>query len=293
MTMFMTKVWGFHGPSTPLQFSTEGRRTKAIEMLARAPGAMVVLVATKGTQVDEADKGRVLGIMEPTLNPVMSLDFDLQERPEDFDESGNYKWPYGLLNIRAWRIPAQPLLSDISNRAFHMDSALGLVAMTRDEEAKVRALHWEPIELLKSARADARITGNDSLRRRGAPPPSTTRTGIMHMRDAPAHTYAMRVKGASEIAFKIGWAFDAKERRREFNLASLPALGGLSYELRLIHLWNTARSAFLMEQLVLRHFDKHRHPANREVITGVLPEQLKESWTTLVQTVKRSQVNAH
>jgi hypothetical protein len=289
MTMFLTKVWGFRGPSTPLQFSTTGWRANARELLQRAPGAVVLLVATKGPQVDEQDKGRLQGVMEPTLEPVMSLDFDVQTRPEDFDENGNYKWPFGLLNRRAWRLLDRPLLDEISDRDFHMDAALGLVEMTPEEEAKVRSLRWEPIPLLKSVRADIRIEGEDAARRRGAPPPTTTRVGIMHMRDAPAHTYAMRVKGASEIAFKIGWAFDAKARQREFNLASIPALGGLSYEIKLTHLWNTARSAFLMEQLVLRHFDTHRHAANREVITGISDETLLQAWTAQVQAVRRSQ----
>ena len=290
MTMFMTKVWGFHGPSTPLQFSTEGWRANAREMLERAPSAVVLLVATKGPQVDDRDKGRLLGIMEPTLEPVMSLDFDMQTRPQDFDESGNYKWPYGLFNRRAWRLLDRPSLDEISDRDFHMDSAFsGLVEMTPEEEAKVRALRWEPIELLKSVRADTRIEGKDAVRRRGAPPPSTTRAGIMHMRSVPAHTYAMRIKHASEIAFKIGWTFDATARQREFNLAAIPALGGLSYEIKLTHLWNTARSAFLMEQLILRHFDKHRHPANREVITGVPYKRLEEVWTAQGQAAKRSQ----
>jgi hypothetical protein len=287
--MFMTKVWGFHGPSTPLQFSKEGWRTNARELLQRAPGAVVLLVATKGPQVDDEDKGRLLGIMELTLEPVMSLDFDFQTRPQDFDENGNYKWPYGLLNRRAWRLLDRPLLDEISDRDFHIDSASGLVEMTPVEEAKVRALRWEPIEILKSVRADTRIGDESSARKRGAPPPSTIRAGIMHMRNAPAHTYAMRVKGASAIAFKIGWASDAKARERKFNLASIPALGGLSYEIKLIHLWETARSAFLMEQLVLRHFDKHRHPANREVITGISEETLLQTWTTQVQAVRRGQ----
>jgi hypothetical protein len=160
-------------------------------MLERAPGAVVLLVGTKGPQVDEQDKGRLLGVMEPTLKPVMSLDFDMKTRPQDFDENGNYKWPYGLLNHRAWRLLDRPLLDEISDRDFHMDSALGLVEMTPDEEAKVRALRWEPIELLKSARAEARIENPDAARRRGAPPPSTMRAGIMHMRTAKAYTYAM------------------------------------------------------------------------------------------------------
>jgi hypothetical protein len=99
----------------------------------------------------------------------------------------------------------------------------------------------------------------------------------------------MRISGGSEPAFKIGWAFDTTVRQRGFNLASIPALGGLSYDLKLTHRWNTARSAFLMEQLLLRHFDKRRHPGNREVITSVSQEELQEAWTSQVLAVKHHQ----
>jgi hypothetical protein len=94
--MFMTKVWGFDGPSTPLQFSTEGWRANARELLQRAPGAVVLLVATKGPQVDEQNKGRLLGVMEPTLEPVMSLDFDVQTRPRISTKTETTSGPMGF-----------------------------------------------------------------------------------------------------------------------------------------------------------------------------------------------------
>src|SRR5256885_103412 len=100
MTVYMTKVWGFGVPCGPLQFSTAGWREKARRLLN--PGDLVVLVGTKGRQTDSQFQGRALGIMEPTTEVVSSLDFDLQERPIDYDSEGNYRWPYGFLNRRAW-----------------------------------------------------------------------------------------------------------------------------------------------------------------------------------------------
>lgn len=277
MTVYLTKVWGFTEPVGPLQFSTEGWRDRARRSLRS--GDLVVLVGTKGPPTVDDERGRLLGVMEPTTEPVLSLDFDLPTRPEHFDESANYKWPYGLLNRNAWRLLDRPLLEDISDRSFNMDSALGLVELTPTETERILALRRTEAPLLApTARARARIDGLDAVRRRSAPPPTTTRRGVMHMRRAPAFTYALRLNGASATAFKIGWAFDYKQRTRQFNTASMPQLGGISYIPVLNQLWDTARQAFAMEQALLRHFDARRHPHNGEVIFGVTESELQSIW---------------
>src|SRR5581483_12252163 len=125
--------------------------------------------------------------------------------------------------------------------------------------------------------------GEEAARRRGAPPPSTTRTGVMHMRRAPASTYLFQLLGAREPAFKIGWAFDWRQRRRGFDQVSMPGLGGLSYTAKLHQLWPTAMEAFRMEQALLARFDGGRHPANREVITGVSFDELETAWSGYVR----------
>jgi len=72
MTLYMTKVWGWGTPVGPLQFSTKGWRENALEKLQ--PGDQVALVGTMGDQTSDDMKGRLLGVMEPTTEPVMSLD---------------------------------------------------------------------------------------------------------------------------------------------------------------------------------------------------------------------------
>ena len=275
--MYLTKVWGFHAPCGPLQFSSEGWRKSAREILA--DGDLVVLVGTKGEQTNKDEQGRLLGIMEPSREVVSSLDFELQTRAIDFDDEGHYRWPFGLLNKQAWVLRDRPHLEEISSRAFNMDSALGIVALTDAEAAEVLALRRDPVEVLQPIRARARIEGEDAARRRAAPPPSTTRHGIMHMRNAPAYTYVMEIQGTTARAFKIGWAFDYRLREREFNLAAMPLLGGLRYRTRLFHLWDTARRAFAMEQTLLRRFNSRRHPSNREVITGYSHGEIESAWT--------------
>lgn len=286
MTVYMTKVWGFQEPVGPLQFSLEGWRVRAREVLR--PGDLVVLVGTKGEPTAEAERGLLLGLMEPTTEPVMSMDFEMQTRPQDYDEEQKYRWPFGLLNRRAWRLIDRPPLEEVSNRHFNMDSALGLVELTDEEASRILVLRREEASLLEPVvRARARIDGSAAARKRASPPPTTTRRGVMHMRRAPAYTYAMEVVGASLPSFKIGWAFDYGLRARQFNQAAMPEIGGLKYKPVLFHLWDTAQDAYRMEQKMLAGFGHKRHAANHEIVHGVTYDELQAAWLGYVKPQRR------
>ncbi|MGU3496292.1 hypothetical protein ACLBXM_19810 [Xanthobacteraceae bacterium A53D] len=276
MAMFLTKVWGFGEPVGPLQFSTSGWRENALRQLK--PGDQVLLVGTTIEPTIPEERGRILGVMEPTSEPVMSLDYDLRPAEEDFVD-GKYKWPVGLMNRNAWLIEDGPLLSAVSSRKFSMDSAQGIVPLNSEEETRVRALRWIEAPLLQpTAQAQERMARKHGVAKRSPPPATTTRTGIMHMRGAPAYTYAMEIKGARHVAFKIGWSFDYKQRAEHFNHAAMPDLGGLKYVPFRFHLWDSARQAFHMEQRLLIHFDNRRSTTNHEVIVGVTMKEVELTW---------------
>lgn len=293
MTVWMTKVWGFGEPVGPLQFSTEGWRNRARAELQ--PGDYVVLVGTKGSQTQEKEQNRLLGMMEPTTEPVLALDYLRPDRPTDFNELGDYKWPFGLLNKAAWRFDEPRVrLADISERSFAMDSAQGIVPLTADEAGRVLALPRTPASLAHLIEATARLEGDSVARRRGAPPPTTTRHGVMHMRRAPAFTYALAIhasrassKLVDPVGFKIGWAFDWEARMRTFNHAAMPSLGGLTYGPAMKHLWPTAIDAYRMEQAVLSWLQKAQHPHNQEIVIGVSGGELELAWAGCVMEIKR------
>jgi hypothetical protein len=284
MTVWLTKVWGFGVPCGPLQFGMAGRRDRARHQLSN--GDLVVLVGTKDKPTPESERGYLLGIMEPAKEPALSLDFDLPIIPEDYTETGDYRWPYALLNRRAWLILDRPKLEQVSSRNFSMDAVSGIVRLTDQEAERVLSLQREEVPLLTSIRIDKRLYGAEVARRRGAPPPTTTRIGVMHLRRAPAYTYAMKIHGAEKPAFKIGWAFDYTNRVRQFNPYSLPKLGGVNYEVVFAELWSTARKAFDMEQDVLNSFDGKRHPSNREVLYDISLGQLQSAWGQSLLTIR-------
>jgi hypothetical protein len=277
MTMYMTKVWRFPTPAGPLQFGKQGWRENARRKLK--DGDLVAIVATHGHPSPPEKQGRLLGLVEPTRECCSTLDYGMDDPsiaiPEDFKD-GRLRLPYGLIIRRACLFPEPPLFTEISSRKFSMDSAAGIVPLSADEVSRIERLANEDIPLRQNVRERARLEGWDEARRRGAIPTSTRR-GVMHMRQAPAQTYLMEIEGARDT-YKIGWAFDAKARAREFNKTSLPALGGLRYTLKRFDSWDTAREAFKMEQALLRKFDRVCHRLNREVLVNVELAALEEAW---------------
>lgn len=295
MTVYMTKTWGFASPSGPLQFSQPGWRESARKKLK--PGDLVVIIGTLGSETHETERGRVLGLMQPTTTPVSSLDYKLARGPQDFDENGKYKWPFGLELEAAWRFEdPRPLLTAISSRTFNMDSALGIVPLELHEASTVLALPKQQVALIQPIRTIARKAADESWRK-SAPPPTTSRTGIMHMRRAPAFTYAMEIEASGKKpdfispdnrrAVKIGWAFDWKARERQFNKASLPHLKGVRYRTFRYHLWATAREAFAMEQHLLKQFDALRQNENVEVLFPTTLDNVGDAWTQHLQQMAR------
>jgi hypothetical protein len=288
MTVYLTKTWGFDSPSGPLVFRQNGSRKSARSVLK--DGDLVVIVGTMTSPTLIEQRGKMLGLMEPTKEIANTLDYELVTFPDHFDEGGQYRWPFALELRRAWRfLEPRTLLSAVSSREFGIDSGQGIVPLTPDEATRILALPHEEVGLLhQSIRTKTRIDleGPDSARKKAAPPPTTRRNGIMHMRRMSAFTYAMEIEHASQSAFKIGWAFDHKARARQFNLSSLPKLGGLRYKIRLERLWDTAFDAFRMEQWLLRNFDTLRHPSNREVVCPIDLRSVEAAWVEYL--IKRS-----
>lgn len=284
--MYLTKTWGFDEPCGPLQFSEQGYREGARAKLQ--PGDLVVIAGTQGEPTLPSEQGRVLGLMQPTTEPVMTLDYDVTTDANSHDNEGNYKWPFALHNERAWVYDDRPLLKDLIDRKLPYHSATTIVELTAEEEARFAALRKREIALLPSFKRTLRTEGKEAARRGGWPPATTRRTGIMHVRKAPASTYCFELRGAREPAFKIGWAFDAKQRGKGFNHASLPSLGGLEYVPVYEEPWPTARQAFRMEHALLKKLQRYRSAKNIEVVVGIQKKELVREWTDTLLAMKRA-----
>lgn len=287
MTVFVSKVWGFDNPCGPLVFNSAGWRDNSAAKLQ--PDDRVILVGTWGDETAEPDKNRILGMMEPSKVQVATSDFPLPNPtdPRVFKEDGTYRWPFGLLNIRAWEFEPGLFLDAVAPREgnpFGSAAAAGLVPLTSEEAKRVLAYPHHEIELLKSINTDRKIFGEQEAKKRGAPVPTEgVRRGVMHMRRAPAYVYWFQlVINEKIVGHKIGWAFEWKRRLGQFNSVSLSALGGLHYKPHSFQLFGTARLAYHVEQQLLTSLDQHRHRANREILTGIATSKVQEVWDKFV-----------
>ena len=287
MTVYLTKTWGFDSPSGPLVFRQNGSRKSARSVLK--DGDLVVIVGTMTSPTLIEQRGKILGLMEPTKEIANTLDYDLVTFPDHFDEGANTAGPShwncaergNFWSQEPCSLPYRPA----SSVRFRTGDCTADTAKRPNIGAPARG-GWRLLH--QSIRTKTRIDleGPDSARKKAAPPPTTRRNGIMHMRRMSAFTYAMEIEHASQSAFKIGWAFDHKARARQFNLSSLPKLGGLRYKIRLERLWDTAFDAFRMEQWLLRNFDTLRHPSNREVVCPIDLKSVEAAWVEYL--IKRS-----
>lgn len=298
MTVYVTKAWGFDDPAFPLQFSREGDRTRALKILKK--GDYVVIVGTMGREVEnDYDKGRILGMLEPTKRTAMYDEFDLPVREEfDFVERNGvrqYKWPYTLVNKNAWLIEDDIKLKDICKNGVGMYAMKGIVPLTKVQGEKLlNLINPLPIESYMTSGDKARLKkrrtkGYDAINRGGSPSPMTKRTYAVNRKVAPYYyTYCMRLIGAKDIAFKIGRSENYQRREKEFNHYSMPLLGGIRYKpTNLVCRWNTEQEAHTMEQRVLCSFNNQRHPSNKEIIYGVSYEKIKRVWNQTIKAVKR------
>ena len=88
MAYFLTLEWGMDAPCGPLKFHLEKRRASAIDLIK--PGDRVVYAGTQGEPTANADRGILLGMVEPTEHRVMSLDFPIPAQERDYHD-GQYR----------------------------------------------------------------------------------------------------------------------------------------------------------------------------------------------------------
>lgn len=106
-------------------------------------------------------------------------------------------------------------------------------------------------------------------------PSHSIRVGIMHMRRAPAETYLFSLEGATQVAFKAGWAFDSGRRLRDFNHAAMPGLGGILYASAQTRRWRLS-SRFAWSRACLPAFHRPGTPPTKRCSSECrLPRSLK------------------
>ena len=281
MKVFATRVWGFDPANWPvINFGLAGNRSKLLN--ESAAGDRIVFVATQSPPTAESDRGRLLGMAEIGREPVDTLDVLRPDvpRPEDYDDAGRFRWPKGLLMIRAWAFDPSPLLRDVLAAQLPYNAtpqavmlserdAAAVLSLTRKEIAIPESPAQERARLLDAAlRANRPTTGPRPVAWQG----ETNRTT-----DQPAVTYALRF-GDSDI-WKIGHAVDLEKRVKEINWHIPNEIIADAWGPALQQKWPNQESAFAMEQRVLGRLSERR---TRAELLRCPKSELERAWTRAI-----------
>lgn len=262
-------------PAGPLRFRLKGHIQKALSRTAK--GDIVALYTTNEGDLHQ----RFFSLVQVGNEPF-------------FSETDEYR--YHLPIERAWLIPGGLPVKQVILRPLtgvpDMDQRNQLAGFVGSEPESFSGLDLIeiPVDNLRTPDTKAEVRATRKLKHkafRNAPPPQTTRKGVMRMRREQAATYCFRIEGASSPAFKIGWAFDVHRRQADFNRYSLHEIGGLKYVLFESEIWGTAKLAYRMEQQLLRELHQFRLTGNTEVVVNVAEADLRAVWEQVQDIVAR------
>ncbi|WP_156800938.1 hypothetical protein [Oceaniovalibus guishaninsula] len=141
---YWTKVWG--GPGEPateaLLFSKKGARDSALKKVRR--GDIVVYLTSDAAEADSMLRGRVCGAVEIAGAPVLAEDLDLpgRARDVDFNDRGDFRWPFGITIRRSWRVMDKEANDALipGHRKLGLQGAATIHEMQPDEIARFQGL---------------------------------------------------------------------------------------------------------------------------------------------------------
>ncbi len=265
MKIFITRVWGFDPKRWPIiTFNLEGNRDRLLR--ESSPGDRIVIVGTLREPTPEPMRGRLLGMAEIGRIPVETLDVigDDARGPQDYDESGQFRWPKAIPMVEAWQFTPQPLLLDVLQEQLPYHATSQAVALSEVDANAVLKLKNAGVELpeiqfLKNAKLLDQALGAKGPTT--GPKPKSWSAESSRDVDRPSFTYAFRF-GSSDI-WKIGHTIDVNERLKQVNCHIPVEVVHEQWNAKFQQRWESEVSAHAMEQRVLKSLSQHRTDGER------------------------------
>jgi len=215
---FLKKVWGYDPQRWPVIGFGQEAGARKLEREYNT-GDWLILAGTLNAPTPEDDRGRMLGMIQITNTIVNvkdvldALDTDLEEH--EFDENGNFKWPFGFPYLKAFRFVNKPLLHDEFPGMFP-DRTGAKYAAQFDQVSVERILEYE---IEEDAFAIAPCL-EEELRRstllgRGPAPGLGERNSLYE--DGDNWVYIFKI--AETNFYKIGRSNNPQSRLKQFNTA--------------------------------------------------------------------------
>lgn len=264
MKLFATKVWGTAlDQGVPLAtFGSNGHVNRLLKLASH--GDRLVFVGTKTSRTPPELQGRILSMAEFGFQPVRSLDYFRKEDldPRDFDEKGNFKFPFGVPIVRGWMFNPQPLVNEAIKQKLTMLSTPGAEEITSPVDiAAILALSNFEVALPPIPQLQKMLAINNLLKPTTGPTPSDATYEVTKTTQETSFTYAMRY-GVTDI-WKVGHAFNVVDRLKSINQHIPVEIGATAWKVELQQKWPDAVTAHTMEQKVFQILEKKRTTGER------------------------------
>ena len=293
--LFLSKAWGFDAKGfSVFGLSTAGARD-AYRRIA-VPGDWILVVGTLGEETPPPLRGRILGRVQVDATTQLATAPFLREvgyefQDNEFDENGEFRWPHGMLTLRALELVDKPDLCAFADERFgrqgtvtlmNLEEQLGsaVCAQILALECRELALPSHPeLDRLRQLDANLRV-----LRRRSGatgPPPAQQSAGHARV-DQGGSAYLLRLSGGKITpAYKIGFALDVEERIHTLNKEIRPALTGCRWSKVRAEVFPTERQAYAFEQALLERLSRWKVEGELEVVS-VHESVIATAWDELV-----------
>lgn len=264
MKLFATKVWGTAlDQGVPLAtFGSSGHLNRLLK-LARH-GDRLVFVGTKTSRTPPDFQGRILSMAEFGFQPLRSLDHLRKEDldPRDFDEKGNFKFPFGVPIVRGWMFETKPLVNDVIRQKLTMLSTPGVEEIVdAADAAAILKLRQHEVALPPIPQLAKMLAINNLLRPTTGPTPSDASYEVTKSAQETSFTYAMRY-GTTDI-WKVGHSTNVMDRLSTINQHIPFEIGATQWKVELQQKWPDAVTAHTMEQRVFELLANKRTTGER------------------------------
>lgn len=289
---FATKVHGFDPERWGgLGFPSERHLQSALRRLAHCPENMVVHIGTMGSDTEDADRGKILGIARLSdVSVETGLIVEGATWARSLERHGRVRWPNAVPYLEAWRFDDPPSEHALLPRLLPKARALGnsILPITEAEARSVLGLratrasvlgHRDHLALLQK-NAFRRIARNKRATWR-PPPPSFGRL-IVERQDGPALTYRAELLGDGvrtafvangEVrVFKVGWTHDPDARESNLNFG-MPDLAQMRWCMDWRYAHATRGDAERMEREILEDLSDFVAPRSGSQEILIAPER--------------------
>lgn len=283
--LFLTKTWGFIPEEYPaLGFSTEGGLNKTIGEVKA--GDWIIIAGTMGEPTPIEDQGRLLGKIKVGTTKVdveavlASVNYEIPKN--QYNESGEYRWRFGLPMIEAHRFKDKPKLLDIfgDNLSGNQWATYALALKNKVSDEIIQKIHMLPtfhVDIIEAPEIKRqRNIINYIASGNTGPGPSGSRSGSDTDNNG-GFTYLLSLKGVSSSVYKIGYSRDINQRVKDLNSGLLKSIKNLEWEIELNKYFDNVEDAYKFEQALHSNLKMHLISGEREVYK-ISETDIKNKW---------------